>query len=76
MGFSAYFCHDSYTAMFGKMTFEKGEPQANNFHLYQMIRMNEAPKAIDVQFVKKEIVPSGMGEPAFPPVFGALANAL
>jgi isoquinoline 1-oxidoreductase beta subunit len=26
--------------------------------------------------VKNEIDPTGMGEPAYPPVFGALANAL
>ena len=123
LGFSAYFCHDSYaahvidleiknnepvinkvycaidcgivinpdglynlaegsivdgigTAMYGKMTIENGVPQANNFHTYRMIRMSEAPKAIDVQFVKNEIDPSGMGEPAYPPVFAALANAL
>ena len=123
MGFSAYFCHDSYAAhvidlevtdgqtiinnvycaldcgivvnpdgarnlaeggiidgigaaMFGKMTFENGEPHSNNFHSYRMIRMNEAPKLIDVQFVNNEIAPTGMGEPAYPPVFGALANAL
>jgi isoquinoline 1-oxidoreductase beta subunit len=26
--------------------------------------------------VKNEIAPTGMGEPPFPPIFGALANAL
>jgi isoquinoline 1-oxidoreductase beta subunit len=41
-----------------------------------MIRMSEAPKAIDVHFVKNETAPTGMGEPPFPPIFGALANAL
>jgi isoquinoline 1-oxidoreductase beta subunit len=38
--------------------------------------MGEAPKAIDVHFVQNEINPTGMGEPPFPPIFGALANAL
>jgi isoquinoline 1-oxidoreductase beta subunit len=38
--------------------------------------MHEAPKQIDVHFVQNTIDPSGMGEPAYPPVFGALANAL
>ncbi|MHA8101236.1 molybdopterin cofactor-binding domain-containing protein [Aquirufa nivalisilvae] len=64
------------TALFGKMTLEKGVPEHKNFDTYRMIRMNEAPKAIAVHFVKNEIDPSGMGEPAYPPVFGALANAL
>lgn len=64
------------TALFGKMTLDKGVPEHKNFDTYRMIRMNEAPKAIAVHFVKNEIDPSGMGEPAYPPVFGALANAL
>ena len=63
-------------AMFGELTFEKGAPTKNNFHQYRMIRMPEAPKEIDVYFVDNGIDPTGMGEPTFPPVFGALANAL
>ena len=64
------------TALFGKMTITKGVPDASNFHEYRMIRMNEAPKNIDVHFVQNNIDPTGMGEPTYPPVFGALANAL
>ncbi len=64
------------TALFGNMTMTKGVPDANNFHQYRMIRMNEAPKEIDVHFVQNNIDPTGMGEPAYPPVFAALANAL
>ena len=63
-------------ALFGEMTFKDGVPEKNNFHNYRMIRMSEAPKEIDVYFVQNEIDPTGMGEPTFPPVFGALANAL
>lgn len=64
------------TAMFGELTFTNGVPDKNNFDRYRMIRMSEAPKAIEVHFVQNEIDPTGMGEPAYPPVFGALANAL
>ena len=64
------------TALFGKMTFTKGVPDKSNFNEYRMIRMNEAPKNIDVHFIENNIDPTGMGEPAYPPVFGALANAL
>lgn len=63
-------------ALFGAMTFKDGVPEKNNFHTYRMIRMSEAPKAIDVHFVENEIDPTGMGEPPFPPIFGAIANAL
>lgn len=41
-----------------------------------MIRMSDAPKRIDVHFVQNTIDPTGLGEPTFPPVFGALANAI
>lgn len=63
-------------AMFGRLTFQEGVPEMNNFHQYRMIRMREAPKTIDVHFVENEIDPTGLGEPAFPPVFAAFANAL
>jgi isoquinoline 1-oxidoreductase beta subunit len=38
--------------------------------------MPDAPKAIEVHFVKSEVDPTGLGEPPFPPIFGALANAI
>jgi len=63
-------------AMYGKMTFTKGVPDTSNFHNYRMIRHNEAPKQIEVHFVENTIDPTGMGEPAYPPVYAALANAL
>lgn len=63
-------------ALFGELSFKDGVPTKNNFHQYRMIRMNEAPKNIEVHFVQNRIAPTGLGEPAFPPVFGALANAL
>ena len=63
-------------ALFGEMTFKDGVPQKDNFHQYRMIRMSEAPREIEVYFVENEIDPTGLGEPPFPPVFGALANAI
>jgi isoquinoline 1-oxidoreductase beta subunit len=63
-------------ALYGELTFQDGVPQKQNFDEYQMIRMADAPKGIDVHFVQNEIAPTGMGEPPFPPIFGALANAL
>ncbi len=63
-------------ALFGAMTFTNGVPDKKNYYNYRMIRHNEAPQSIDVHFVENDIDPTGMGEPAFPPVFAALANAL
>ena len=63
-------------AFYGELTFENGAPTKNNFHQYRMIRMSEAPKKIEVHFVENQVNPTGMGEPPFPPIFGAVANAL
>ena len=63
-------------AMFGEMTFDHGACEEDNFDTYRIIRQKDAPKNIDVYFVQNEIAPTGLGEPPFPPVFAALANAL
>jgi CO/xanthine dehydrogenase Mo-binding subunit len=64
------------TALYGNIGFKDGVPDKNNFNSYRMIRHNEAPRSIDVHFVQNDFDPTGLGEPAYPPVFGALANAL
>jgi isoquinoline 1-oxidoreductase beta subunit len=63
-------------AMYSGLTFKDGMPQQNNFDRYRLIRHSEAPKSIETHFVKSDIDPTGMGEPPFPPIMGALANAL
>ena len=63
-------------AFFGKITHKDGAAQQNNFSRYRMIRHSEAPRKIEVHFVQNDIDPTGLGEPPFPPVFGAVANAL
>ena len=64
------------TALYGNQSFDKGVPDKNNFNTYRHIRIHEAPKAIQVDFVQSNEDPTGMGEPAYPPVFAALANAM
>lgn len=63
-------------AMYSAITFKDGAPEQTNFDKYRMIRHNEAPKSIEVHFVQNKIDPTGLGEPPFPPIMGALANAL
>lgn len=63
-------------SFYGALTHKEGAAEQTNFHNYRMIRLNEAPKKIDVHFVQNDIDPTGLGEPPFPPVFGAVANAL
>lgn len=63
-------------ALYGELTFKDGVPQKSNFDKYRMIRMAEAPKEIEVHFVESDTDPTGLGEPTFPPIFAAVANAL
>ena len=63
-------------AFYGKLTHKDGAAEQNNFNRYRMIRHSEAPRKIEVHFVQNDKDPTGLGEPPFPPVFGAVANAL
>lgn len=63
-------------SFYGGLTHKEGVPEQSNFNRYRMIRLKEAPKKIDVSFVESDVDPTGLGEPPFPPVFGAVANAL
>ncbi|MGB5463541.1 MAG: molybdopterin cofactor-binding domain-containing protein [Aureibaculum sp.] len=64
------------SAMYSQLTFNNGAPNEMNFDNYRLIRHSQAPKEIEVFFVKNEIAPTGLGEPGLPPAVGALANAL
>ncbi len=63
-------------AFYGALTHKDGAAEQSNFNNYRLIRHNEAPKKIEVHFVENDLDPTGLGEPPFPPVFGAVANAL
>ncbi len=63
-------------ALYGGLTFKDGVVEQKNFSQYKIIRSHEAPKKIEVHFVQNNIDPTGLGEPPFPPVFGAVAGAL
>ena len=59
-----------------EMTFKEGVPEKMNFNTYRMIRHGEAPKSVEMHFVENHVDPTGLGEPPFPPIFAALANAM
>jgi len=63
-------------AMYSELTLKNGVPEQSNFDKYKLIRHSQAPKEIEVHFVKNDIDPTGLGEPPFPPIMGAVANAL
>jgi|TARA_R100000501_G_scaffold10060_3_gene19931 isoquinoline 1-oxidoreductase beta subunit len=62
-------------ALHGKIEFEGGEPTAQNFDGYPLLRMDEAPE-IDVHIVPSDAPPGGVGEPGVPPIAPAVANAV
>lgn len=61
--------------MYSDFGFNNGIPQSNNFNSYQLIRMGQTPK-VDIHFIENDIDPTGLGEPTFPPVGAAVANAI
>lgn len=61
-------------AMYGQLTFKDGEAEQKNFNSYRLIRIHEIPE-VEVHFVDNGIDPTGLGEPALPPLSGAVANA-
>jgi CO/xanthine dehydrogenase Mo-binding subunit len=62
-------------ALYGEITLEDGAVRESNFHDYRQLRLADSP-AIDVHIVPSAEPPSGVGEPAVPPIAPAVANAV
>ncbi|MDP3495399.1 MAG: molybdopterin-dependent oxidoreductase, partial [Hyphomonadaceae bacterium] len=66
---------DGISEMHQKITFDKGRTQQQNFFDMPLLRMDYAPQ-IDSHFHISSNSPTGLGEPALPPVLPAVANAI
>jgi isoquinoline 1-oxidoreductase beta subunit len=67
---------DGFSTMMGlEITMENGLIEQTNFHQYPLLRIGSHPK-VEVHFIQSDNPPTGVGEPALPPVAPAIANAI
>lgn len=66
---------DGLSELVQEITLREGRVVQANYHNHPMLRMAQAPP-IEVHFLTTPNTPSGLGEPALPPILPAVCNAI
>lgn len=69
-------CDALSTALGEELTIDGGRHRETNFHQYRLMRIDQAPRDIDVHIVQGSDAPAGLGEPPVPPLAPAVTNAI
>jgi isoquinoline 1-oxidoreductase beta subunit len=66
---------DGMSEMLQEITLKNGRVVQSNYHQHPLVKMSQTP-SIEVHWIKSNNSPTGLGEPALPPILPAIANAV
>ena len=66
---------DGMSEMLQEISLKNGRVVQSNYHQHSLVKMSQTPP-IEVHFLKSNNPPTGLGEPALPPILPAVCNAI
>jgi isoquinoline 1-oxidoreductase beta subunit len=67
---------DGMNQLMDEITIENGRVVQRNFNTYPLLRFKSAPPVVEVHWKLSDNNPTGLGEPAMPPIVPAVVNAI